>query len=118
MKEDAMKNAATIVIAVALALTLAACGSARRSLPLVGPLQLSEKAAAGELHYERYCHQCHPHGEGGLGPAINNKPLPSFLIKFQVREGLGAMPAFPRSVISDRQLDEIVDYLKALRRAG
>jgi mono/diheme cytochrome c family protein len=41
----------------------------------------------------RHCHQCHPRGgDGGLRPALNNKPVPGFLVKCQVRLGLGAMP--------------------------
>lgn len=36
---------------------------------------------------------------------INNKPLPGFLIKFQVRNGLGAMPAFSKEHVSPEELD-------------
>ena len=38
------------------------------------------------------------------------------LIKTQVRVGLGAMPSFHRIDITDRELDDLVRYLKALRR--
>jgi mono/diheme cytochrome c family protein len=90
--------------------------SARRGEPIVGPLAISEPAIArGQQVFMRECHQCHPGGEAGLGPAINNKPLPGFLIKFQVRNGLGAMPAFSQNEISPEELDHLVDYLKALR---
>jgi mono/diheme cytochrome c family protein len=37
------------------------------------------------------------------------------LIRFQVRHGLGAMPAFSEKEIGDRELDDLVAYLKALR---
>ena len=106
--------------AVALAVVFAmACGSARRVPPVASTVELtSEKEVAGHHEFIEYCHQCHPHGESGLAPAINNKPLPGFLIAFQVRQGLGAMPAFPESVISDDELDSIIAYLKALRRNG
>ena len=107
-------------VAVALGLALsfaAACGSARKVPPIGSPLELtSEKLVTGHHEFIEYCHQCHPHGESGLGPAINDKPLPGFLIKFQVRNGLGAMPAFPEEVISDEELDAIVAYLKTLRK--
>ncbi|MDC4226474.1 MAG: cytochrome c [Candidatus Manganitrophus sp.] len=57
-----------------------------------------------------------PEGEAGLGPALNNKPLPGWMIRFQVRHGLGAMPAFSEKEISDRELDDLViAYLKAFR---
>ena len=90
--------------------------SARRGEPIVGPLAISEPGIArGQQVFMRECHQCHPGGEAGLGPAINNKPLPGFLIKLQVRNGLGAMPAFSRNEINPEDLDHLVDYLKALR---
>lgn len=109
-----MKRLATLI----LVLALAGCGSAKRGLPTTGPMQLNEEQSAGRVAYMRTCHQCHPNGEGGLGPAINNKPLPSWLIRFQVRQGLGAMPAFDEKVISDEELDHIIAYIKELRREG
>lgn len=93
--------------------------SARRSEPIVGPLPLSDAhVQRGELVFMRHCYQCHPGGEAGVGPAINNKPLPGFLIKFQVREGFGAMPAFSQHDISSEELDDLIAYLKALRGHG
>lgn len=65
-----------------------------------------------------HCNPCHPGGEAGLGPAINNKPLPGFLIKFQVRRGLGAMPSFSEHHIKDQELNDLIAYIKALRRHG
>jgi mono/diheme cytochrome c family protein len=62
----------------------------------------------------KYCHQCHPRGEAGIGPALNNKPLPGFLIRFQIRSGLGAMPAFPERVVGNEELDVLVAYLKGV----
>ena len=80
--------------------------SARRGEPFLGALRISEPGIArGQQVFYRDCHQCHPGGEAGLGPAINNKPLPGFLIKFQVRNGLGAMPAFSQNEISPEELD-------------
>ncbi len=93
--------------------------SARRSEPLVGALDDSSAAVSrGRQVFMASCHACHPGGEAGLAPAINNKPLPGFMIKTQVRLGVGAMPAFSRDEISTEQLDDLVTYLKALRRHG
>lgn len=64
------------------------------------------------------CKQRHPLGDAGLGPAINNKPLPGFMIKSQVRLGAGAMPSFSKEEINGEELDDLVEYLKALRRHG
>jgi mono/diheme cytochrome c family protein len=71
----------------------------------------------GQIVFMRNCDQCHPQGDGGLGPALNNKPAPPALIKFQVRRGLGAMPAFSEEDITDAELDDLVAYVVALRRA-
>jgi mono/diheme cytochrome c family protein len=83
----------------------------------MGPVALdSPKAERGEKIFMRNCYQCHPGGEAGLAPAINNKPLPGSMTKAQVRLGVGAMPCFSRQEIPDAELDDLVAYLKALRR--
>ena len=51
-----------------------------------------------------------------MAPALNDKPAPKFLIKTQVRLGLGAMPSFGREQISSEDLDDLVDYVVALRK--
>lgn len=97
-------------------LAVAACGSARRGVPLTGHGEPpTAELQLGQRVFARYCHQCHPGGAGGLGPALNNKPLPGWLIKFQVRNGLGAMPAFPSRVLPGEELNAMVRYLKWLR---
>ena len=110
----------TLSIRLALLLciiTLAAgCGTTRRGEPIIGEHQPpNEDVAEGLVAFDRYCSACHPGGEAGQGPALNNKPLPAFAIKFQVRHGLGAMPAFPEQVISEKELDDITAYLIWLR---
>jgi mono/diheme cytochrome c family protein len=69
----------------------------------------------GRRVFMNRCHQCHPGGEGGLGPAINNKPLPGFLIHFQIRHGLGAMPSFPPDKISEEEIHSVIAYLNSVR---
>lgn len=95
---------------------VAACASPRRGEPVAGPLQLkTAEEERGEQVFMRYCHKCHPGGESGLGPALNNKPLPGPMIKLQVRAGMGAMPKFPEELLPSPQLDDLVDYIKRLR---
>jgi mono/diheme cytochrome c family protein len=107
------------IIAMAAVVALVAGCSARRSEPLVGALEDSSAAVTrGRQVFMASCHACHPGGEAGLAPAINNKPLPGFMIKTQVRLGVGAMPAFSRDEITAEELDDLVTYLKALRRHG
>lgn len=104
-------------IIIILFIITAACGTARRSETIVHPLQnLNAEAAQGQLVFAEYCHSCHPGGAAGLGPAINNKPLPGGIIKFQVRNGLGVMPAFNKNIISEEKLDHLVAYLKKIRK--
>ncbi len=105
-------NIVPLAIAVGLAI---ACGPARRSEPLMGPLALSSDAEEGRAAYMKYCNQCHPGGEAGLGPSLNDKALPTFLKKFQVRRGIGSMPSFSEEEIPDEELDDIMAYLEALR---
>jgi mono/diheme cytochrome c family protein len=104
-------------IILLLFLLVAAGCSARRSEPVAGPPPVaSPELARGEIAFDAHCSHCHPGGEKGLAPALNNKPLPGFLIKFQVRHGLGAMPAFSERELEDEELDALVKYMKALRR--
>jgi mono/diheme cytochrome c family protein len=104
---------------VAMVVTIGACGTARRSEPLVGPPQL---ASAGEVHGQRLfmqlCNQCHPGGDAGLAPALNSKPAPAPAIKLQVRKGLGRMPAFSESELDSQALDDLVSYVLRLRHTG
>jgi mono/diheme cytochrome c family protein len=111
-----MSPRTTLFLLLAMALALAAC-SARRGEPIVGPLSnLSPQLVRGEVAFDRHCSRCHPGGDHGLGPAINNKPLPAFLIRFQVRHGLGAMPAISAQELPREDLDAVVAYLQTLRR--
>ena len=106
------------VSGLALLGVVAGCASARRSEPILGQTPAAGfEFAAGRQRFMQHCHACHPSGQAGLGPALNNKPLPGALIKFQVRRGLGAMPALNEHHLSDGDLDEIVKYVVALRRA-
>lgn len=91
-----MRNSGWILAAAAVGSTLlSSCGSARRSEPLNGAVNISDpRVERGRFVYMANCNHCHPGGEAGLGPALNDKPLPEFLLKTQIRTGLGAMPSF------------------------
>ena len=93
---------------------LVAC-NARRSEPRRGPLPTNDAVWRGHVAFARHCDKCHQGGEGGLGPSLNDKQAPGLAIRFQVRHGLGAMPAFSREKLPDDELSDIVCYLKALR---
>ena len=109
----------TFALLICSLLLLAACGSARRGEPITrSPVVSDPQIEQGQIVFMQNCHKCHPGGEAGLAPAINNKPLPEFLMRFQVRHGLGTMPSFTEEEITDMQLDNLMRYLKELRRSG
>jgi mono/diheme cytochrome c family protein len=91
------------------------CGPARRGVPFGPPVHLTERQKQGQVLFMRECNGCHPGGAGGLGPGINNKPLPGFAMRTQIRKGVGAMPRFTEQMLSDEEVDAIVDYLNALQ---
>jgi mono/diheme cytochrome c family protein len=97
--------------------TLIGCGSSRRDEPVTKTLDLSPnpRLTLGQQIFNRNCHQCHPFGSAAIGPSLNDKPMMGVYIKYQVRHGLGAMPAFDESQMPEDQLDAVVDYLQALR---
>ena len=107
-----------VVVVSATTVLAAGCASAPPTGELNSPL-LDARARAGEKLFMRHCHMCHPHGGAGVGPALNDKPLPDAAIKLQIRTGAvgaGTMPPFPPDVLSDREIDQIIEYLKAIRR--
>ncbi len=112
-------SARSLPLAAWLSLALLGlCGCyARRGEPLVGPPPLTTPGEVrGEQAYVVHCGQCHPGGEGGLGPALSTKPSPGVAMKLQVRQGFGAMPKFSEEKLSELDLDAIVDYLIVNRR--
>ncbi len=107
----------TIILGLFLAAALLLkCGSPRRSAILYsGERELTDETLIhGRQIFAEHCQQCHPNGSEGLGPALNNKPLPGFLLRLQIRNGLGAMPAFSEKIISDEELDALVAYVDYL----
>jgi len=109
----------SVLVGAIVYLLVTGCASARRSEPISGPLpDMSAEVVSGRLLFQRNCNACHVHGEAGLGPAINDKPLPAFMIRMQVRNGLGAMPSFPDKDLASTDLDRIIAYLETLRAQG
>ena len=100
----------------ALALVAAGCGLEHRGEPQ-GPRVVPDTAteARGERLYARFCYQCHPGGEAGLGPALNDKPLPQLAIRTQIRAGVGAMPAFGDDLLRDADVEAIAAYVAEMR---
>lgn len=103
-------------VGVAAAVLCVGCEVARRPNTIPSrTLRVNPRLAEGQRVFMQHCNQCHVGGAAGLGPAITDKPLPGWLVKFQIRNGLGVMPAFTPRHISDSQLDDLVWYVKYLR---
>jgi mono/diheme cytochrome c family protein len=87
------------------------------SLRIAPPAESEMKTLSGEVLkgkkvFMDNCSRCHPNGRGGLGPSIFDKPLPGFLIRFQVRNGLGTMPHFDKEHLTDEDLVNLITYIK------
>jgi mono/diheme cytochrome c family protein len=97
---------------------IASCGTARRGEAIGRPIvQSTPVLERGSVLFDRHCDHCHPGGAAGLGPGIHDKPLPEFLIRMQVRNGFGEMPAFDETDLPEADLDAIIAYLAAARGA-
>jgi mono/diheme cytochrome c family protein len=106
-------KAVRLLVGAVLVLGLG-CRHAHEVVQEVVPATPAEKH--GERVFMVHCNQCHPGGEGGLGPEFKVKPLPKVLIRAQIRAGLGAMPAFGPEKIPDQDLDALMEYIGAIKR--
>jgi mono/diheme cytochrome c family protein len=79
------------------------------------PVTLTIDEFEGMKLFMRTCNKCHPGGEKGIGPALNDKALPNFLIHWQVRLGGGDMPKFTDEQISKKQLEQIISFVRMMR---
>ena len=71
----------------------------------------------GEQLFFRCCNTCHPSGRANMGPSLENlsKDFPDDAsLKAYLRTGKGMMPAQPKEIINDQELDNLVDYLRHL----
>ncbi|BBA32544.1 P-cresol methylhydroxylase cytochrome subunit [Methylocaldum marinum] len=65
--------------------------------------------------YAKICGYCH---DTGVGPGIKGRQLPPEYTGLIVRQGLGAMPAFRSSVIDDKALQALAEYISKSPAAG
>jgi mono/diheme cytochrome c family protein len=117
-----IQSAFIAMLSFCMSIFIASCGTAKRSEPVMGKLDIkNESVARGQLVFMKNCQKCHPGGEAGEGPSINNIPLPGFLKRFRVRDkafllGLGRMPSFKQNKISRNEMDDLINYLRALKK--
>ncbi len=106
------------VVYIISLMTVLACTSRRMPTASTGGSIQEERLNNGHLKYMQYCQKCHPSAEAGLGPALSNNPAPGFVKRFQVRHGLGVMPAFKSDVISKEDVKDIMHYLRAVKHSS
>ena len=120
--KDKIRLALVMLIIMILNFMLSSCGTARRGEPIMGKMiETSHQAARGEMVFMENCERCHPGGEAGKGPAINNLPIPGFAKRARIRSrafmlGIGRMPSFKKHEISREEMDDLIVYLDALRK--
>src|SRR5688500_3469453 len=104
----------TILIIGALGFFIVSC-AVRKSEPITGKqfVPANERIANGERVFMMHCQKCHPGGEGGLAPAINPNPAPQLIKKFQMHHGIGVMPGFKSEEILNKDLRDIIKFLKS-----
>ena len=72
----------------------------------------------GEEVFIRSCNTCHPRGRKGMGPALDQigKDFPSdAALKNFIRAGKGMMPPQTRDAVNDKELDNLVAYLRNMQ---
>lgn len=105
-----------LLLTIFLGLRLSSC-SAPKTAPLAQVVEMpTEDLRQGRELFNAHCASCHPGGMAGVGFAIINKPLPESIIRFQIRNGIGVMPAFDESMLNDEQVESIAEYLVYLRK--
>ena len=68
----------------------------------------------GEAAYEKVCVTCHgPQGSGGLAPALAPMSYDADYVLAIVREGFGQMPPISARELSDDEVNQLVEYLRA-----
>jgi mono/diheme cytochrome c family protein len=77
-----------------------------------------EAALDGQALFEKFtCSGCHGlSGEGGAGPALNQAELPADKVGQVTRSGTGAMMGYGSDVMSDSELEAVVQFVQALGR--
>ncbi|MDE2562693.1 MAG: cytochrome c [Sphingomonadales bacterium] len=89
-----------------LALVAVGAGSALAQSQKLGEV-LPQRSP--EKVYASTCGYCHG---TNIGPIIRGRGLPAEAIKYQVRHGAGAMPAFRPTEISPAELDALATWLE------
>ncbi|HEX8517085.1 MAG TPA: cytochrome c [Bacteroidia bacterium] len=94
--------------------------SARRIESEMTEIQ-SKEIQEGRLVFKNNCQKCHPNGESGVGPPLNNIHLPSALTKARIRSRAfllytGRMPDFKKDEISKKEMKALLAYINTMKK--
>jgi cytochrome c5 len=78
-------------------------------------IRMTRREYSGMHLFMVHCNKCHPGGDAGVGPSLNDKAIPDFLVHFQIRQGLGDMPAFKEEDLSKEDVKKIVLFVRQMR---
>ena len=116
-----------LLIAIALALTLAACfpNNPVKMSMTANPLpDTAEVAVAGKAIFEQRCQMCHGtegRGDGAAAPALTTKPAnlrllnnkPEGLIAMRIIGGGSVMPAW-KNILTEEEIWQLSRYIKTI----
>jgi mono/diheme cytochrome c family protein len=116
-----MRTTLYAAVAAISLIMYSSCSSRRVDKDMTSSSQ--EKIEDGRLVFKYNCQKCHPNGEAGVGPPLNNIKLPRFIIRARVRSRAfllwtGRMPAFKKHEISKKELSALVEYMKYMEKEG
>ena len=117
MPRKRLKSAFALAAACAL---LCACATSRHGEPFQHEPNFSGdvKLSLGQRVFYENCNVCHPGGNAGYGPSLFDRALPAWYVRFQVRSGLGAMPAFDDNRLPQAKLEAVTAYIERIRGTG
>lgn len=72
----------------------------------------------GEQLFIRSCNTCHPGGNKGFGPSLENVAehfADDAKLRAFLRKGKGMMPAQTKDTINDQEMDELIAYVRNLK---
>ena len=92
-----------------------ACGTAAFAETPTEVLDARPAFASGQEAWEKTCARCHttPGGtqDQSVGPDLSLNAYNEMAIRFFVRNGFNAMPAFPASALDDATLADLATYI-------
>ncbi|MDQ3047394.1 MAG: cytochrome c [Bacteroidota bacterium] len=113
-----------IVISLVLlcsSLNFVSCSARRVKKDMSAAQSEDPRIMEGRLIFKNQCQKCHPNGESGVGPPLNNINLPNFVIRAKVRSRAlllwaGRMPSFDKHEISNKEMKSLLAYLKDMKK--